>query len=60
VQLGYDGAAQPILFVPELEAAQMALPDRGVRVDAACLEKMVPLLVAAKPRQPGATELLLH
>ena len=60
VQLGYDGAGQPILFVPELEGAKMALPDRGVRVDANCMEKMVPLLVAQKPRQPDAHELVLH
>ena len=60
VQLGYDGAAQPILFVPELESASMALPERGVRIDAENVAKMVPLLVAAKPRTAEAHELVLH
>ncbi len=60
VQLGYDGAAQPILFVPELEGAKVGLPERGVRVDATCFDKMVPLLVAEKAREPDAHELVLH
>jgi hypothetical protein len=60
VQLGYDGAATPILFVPEVAGAAVALPERGVRVDPECLAKMVPLMVAAKPRQPEAHELVLH
>lgn len=60
VQLGYDGNAQPILFVPELEGAKMALPERGVRIEASCIEKMVPLLVAAKPGTADANELVLH
>ena len=42
-RLGYDSAEQPILFVPELEGSKMALPDRGVKVDANCMDKMVPL-----------------
>ncbi len=32
VQLGYDGAGEAILFVPELTAAGMNLPARGSRV----------------------------
>lgn len=60
VQLGYDGAAQPILFVPEIEGAKVNLPERGVRIDAACFDKMVPLMVAQKPRQADAHELVLH
>jgi len=60
VQLGYDGAASPILFVPELMGASMALPERGVRVDDAVLSKMVALTVASSPRAPEAHELVLH
>ena len=60
VQLGYDGAAAPILFVPELDGPKMALPERGVRIESNCFEKMVPLLVAQKPRPQDGSELILH
>ena len=33
VQLGYNGSAQPILFVPELVGGAFAVPTRGTLVD---------------------------
>lgn len=45
VQLGYDGAAQPLLFVPEWTAAGIALPEIGSRVEEDRLRRLVPLRV---------------
>ena len=33
VQLGYDGAGTPILFVPEINERGFVLPERGSRID---------------------------
>jgi hypothetical protein len=33
VMLGYDGAGTAILFEPELVAAGLGIPDRGVKID---------------------------
>jgi len=33
VQLGYDAEATPILFTPELVGGQLAIPERGTRID---------------------------
>src|SRR5690606_29471474 len=48
VQLGYDGAANPILFVPEWLPEGIAIPDRGVRVDEDRLAKLGRLVVASR------------
>jgi hypothetical protein len=45
VQLGYDGDAEPLLFVPEWTAAGLALPETGIHIDAARLECLAPLVV---------------
>jgi hypothetical protein len=34
VQLGYDAAATPILFVPEIVDGVLARPERGLRIEA--------------------------
>ncbi len=46
VQLGYDGSARAILFLPELVDAQLALPATGTRVDRDRLAFLEPLRVA--------------
>lgn len=46
VQLGYDGEANPILFVPEWTARGLTFPDRGSRVDLSTLTSMSLLKVA--------------
>jgi hypothetical protein len=46
VQLGYDGAAHAILFVPEWTDRGLAIPERGALVDDDRLAKLTPLRVA--------------
>ena len=38
-------AADPIVFVPELDVTGLRLPDRGLKVDADRLDKLSPLKV---------------
>lgn len=45
VQLGYDGEAQPLLFVPEWTPAGLAIPELGLRIDAEQLGRLVRLEV---------------
>lgn len=45
VQLGYDGAASPILFEPTWRGPALALPERGTRIDYDVLPRLVPLKV---------------
>jgi hypothetical protein len=50
VQLGYDGAATPIVFVPEWTAAGLVLPEVGQALAADRLARLERLLVAeARP-----------
>lgn len=46
VQLGYDGAATPILFVPEFTAKGLGFPERGNALAHAALAKLTLLRVA--------------
>ncbi len=46
VQLGYDGEAHPILFVPEWTARGLTFPDRGSKTDFGTLKMLAPLKVA--------------
>lgn len=60
VQLGYDGAARAILFIPVVsEAAGLSLPDKGTRVGEERLDKLAPLKVARQvqnePESPPTT-----
>jgi hypothetical protein len=45
VQLGYDGQAQPILFVPEWTRVGLAIPETGAGIDADRIGKLVRLKV---------------
>jgi hypothetical protein len=45
VQLGYNGDAEPILFVPEIREDGFNLPERGTRIDRAQIAKLSPLKV---------------
>jgi len=47
VQLGYDGEATPILFLPEWAEEGLVFPTRGQRVDALRLAKLELLFVGA-------------
>ncbi len=46
VQLGYNGAAEPILFVPEREKLGVAIPTQGSALDAKALANLAPLKLA--------------
>lgn len=51
VQLGYNGAAEPILFAPELRPEGLELPQSGSSVNASELNKLERLTVTeAAPR----------
>lgn len=53
VQLGYNGEAQPILFVPELIDGLLAIPERGTPIDDAALGKLKQLKVPTVAAQHG-------
>ncbi len=55
VQLGYDGEATPLLFLPELSPKGMGFPERGTRLEPSTLKNLTPLSVAKSneaPRDP--------
>ncbi|MBL9039675.1 MAG: hypothetical protein JNG84_14255 [Archangium sp.] len=58
VQLGYDGEATPILFVPELTAKGLGFPESGTRLDRDRIARLTPLKVARGHDAPVDT--LLH
>jgi len=61
VQLGYNGAGEPILFVPELSDAGMLFPQSGSAVEESELPKMTLLRVQRPAEQPGAkTSAIIH
>lgn len=58
VQLGYDGEATPILFVPEWTSRGLGFPEKGTRLDPAGLRTLTPLKVARGADSPPST--LMH
>ena len=52
VQLGYDGEANAILFLPEWGAKGMGFPERGTRLDRDRVSKLERLLVAQNADAP--------
>jgi hypothetical protein len=59
VQLGYNGMADAILFVPEWTAAGLRFPTTGSVVDRAQLQRLVPLKVA-EAAEPSEDRSFLH
>lgn len=59
VQLGYNGTAEPILFVPEWTAAGLNFPTSGTLVDPKMLDRLVPLKVDERD-EPSADRAFLH
>jgi hypothetical protein len=53
VQLGYDAAAEAILFVPELVDGMLAVPERGSRIERSHFVRLKALKVAAGGHDPG-------
>lgn len=52
VQLGYDGEATPLLFIPELGARGLGFPERGTRISEDAFGKLTLLRVAQAPELP--------
>lgn len=49
VQLGYNGGAEPLLFVPVWTTAGLAFPEIGQRLDDDRIQKLAHLRVAEEP-----------
>lgn len=60
VQLGYNGDAAAILFLPQLVDGAVALPTRGAAVSAEALALLRPLKIAAAGRAPQGGPAALH
>ncbi len=56
VQLGYNGAAEPILFVPELERLGVGLPTVGTAIDREKVRDLAPLKVAQRSALDATAE----
>jgi hypothetical protein len=50
VQLGYNGAGQALLFMPELGTGAIRMPDRGNLIDDVSFTHLVALTVREAPR----------
>lgn len=50
VELGYNAAGQPIVFVPEVVDGMLAVPERGSSIDTANLARLARLTVANQQR----------
>lgn len=53
VQLGYDGEATALLFVPEWSSRGLAFPERGTRLDSSRLSQLEMLRVAHGTQAPA-------
>lgn len=53
VQLGYNGEAEPILFVPEWTPSGLAFPEVGQPLDEERLARLAPLMVAESSDAPA-------
>jgi hypothetical protein len=56
VQLGYNGKAQPLLFVPKWVDDELELPTSGTRIDEEGLDKLQLLKVARGENESDAEE----
>lgn len=45
VQLGYNGAGRALVFIPELAAGSISVPERGTLIDDAALPNLIALKV---------------
>jgi hypothetical protein len=54
VQLGYNGAAEPILFVPHWHKEGLHIPEQGYPLDGERIDKLVRLTVEQPKQQPAA------
>ena len=52
MQLGYDGEATPLLFIPEFSARGLGFPERGQKLEPGHFGKLELLRVAAGSEAP--------
>ncbi|MBS1118071.1 MAG: hypothetical protein H6Q90_299 [Deltaproteobacteria bacterium] len=52
VQLGYNGAGAPLLFVPELSAGVITVPERGTPIDDIAFANLVLLRINERAASP--------
>jgi len=58
VQLGYNGNATPLVFMPQVGANGISIPDRGSVVDENTLANLQPMKLAARsPKKTWNTKL---
>ena len=61
VQLGYNGAGRALLFVPELAAGAITVPERGTLISDEALAHLVALRVAERREGPSLPRgILVH
>jgi hypothetical protein len=58
VQLGYDGEARALLFVPEWGPDGLRFPTQGLRLEAVNLPKLEALKVPEAPTTPAGSKVL--
>lgn len=56
VQLGYDAAATPILFLPELADRSIGIPEQGTKIDRDRIAHLIPMRIA-RPASSSREEL---
>lgn len=56
VQLGYNGAATPLVFVPELTSTGIAVPEIGTPVEEETLSALTPVMVQMVAAHPTRRE----
>lgn len=56
VELGYNAAGQPIVFVPEVVDGMLAVPERGSNIDPSHLGRLKRLTVANQRRDEDALQ----
>ena len=54
LQLGYNGAGKPLVFVPEFAAGAITVPQRGTAIDDDVLQHLVALQIS-ESREPRDT-----
>ncbi|NLE49138.1 MAG: hypothetical protein GX614_12115 [Sandaracinaceae bacterium] len=60
VQLGYNGAAEPIVFTPEWLPEGLALPEQGMKIERDRLSKLGFLKVAFRREMQSAASTVIH
>ena len=60
VQLGYNGEAEPLLFVPEWTSGGVGIPERGNKLEPSVLQQLEWLVVAEGQAPEAPAGGLMH